>query len=626
MRLLKSLFGLLLMAACLAHAQDHIVERGWLEDPTGQMTWQQAKALATQPFQGTLSRGFGKSAIWLKLRIDPGRHPSPTREQERLILRIRPVYIDEIRLYDPLAQAQPAGITGDLQHPRQDEFQSLDFTLPLPRGQAPRDIWLRLTSTSTRQIHVQAMTVEGLSRHTHRQSLVFAGYLGLVLIFSAWGWMRWAYSREWVIGAFALAQSAALGYAFVSLGYLRSLWLPDWPTWPIDRISSVMSMTAVSAALLFHVMLLKESSPPKWATRLHIALLAIWPIKLTLLLIGEIPTALQINLSELIWSPWVFLLSAWFAQAWRDKDQRPTSMARGVVVAFYAVLIVTLLVAALPGLGWVRGTELTIYIVQTHGLLTAFLIMLMLQYRAHRQQIQQRETTLALERSQLLASKERAMRQEQDQLMAMLAHELKTPLATMQMRLDPSSKGAAHIKQSIREMNGVIDTCLQATKMSDSRLMPAPTQIDLPGLIREAIATCATGSAVRLDAPHQLTIGNDRQLLFVVLCNLLENACKYTTPDDSVQVRVSDDGPPNGVRVQIQNFPGSAGWPDAEKIFDKYYRGAMARRQPGSGLGLYLARHLTRTLGGELLYAPDETWVRFVITLPRNLGATPQIR
>lgn len=622
--LLKSLLGLLLVAASLAHAQDHIVERGWLEDPSGQMTWQQAQASMTQPFQGTLSRGFGKSAIWLKLRIDPTRHPSPERDPGQLILRIRPVYLDDIRLYDPLAPAGLAKVTGDWQHPRQDEFQSLDFTIPIARGEAPRDVWLRLTSTSTRQIHVQALTADSLSRHTHHQALVFAGYIGLVLIFSAWGWLRWAFSREWVIGAFALAQSAALGYAFFSLGYLRSLWPADWPAWPIDRLSSVLSITAVSTALLFHVMWLREFSPPKWATWLHVAMLALWPIKLALLAMGEASIALQINLSELIWSPCVFLLSAWFAQAWRHQEQRPPSMKRGVVTAFYAILIVTLLVAALPGLGLTRGTELTLYIVQTHGLLTAFLIMLMLQYRAHRQQIQQRENALALERSQLLASKERAMREEQDQLMAMLAHELKTPLATMQMRLDPSSQGAAYIKHSIREMNGVIDRCLQATQMSDSRLVPTPGQIDLPDLLREAIANCATGPSVRLDAPDRLTITNDRQLLFVVLSNLLENACKYTTTDGTVHLKVSEDSSAHSVCLQIQNLPGAAGWPDAGKVFDKYYRSAMARRQPGSGLGLYLARHLTRALGGDLQYAPDETWVRFVMTLPCEPPAMPQ--
>ena len=70
------------------------------------------------------------------------------------------------------------------------------------------------------------------------------------------------------------------------------------------------------------------------------------------------------------------------------------------------------------------------------------------------------------------------------------------------------------------------------------------------------------------------------------------------------------------VRLELNNLPGKAGWPDAAQVFDKYYRAPQAQRQSGTGLGLYLVKNLTQALGGEIAYEPDAAVVRFVLTLP----------
>ena len=108
-----------------ALAQDHITARAWLEDPTLQMTWQEAQQAPVQTYTGTLSKGFGPSAIWLRLRIDPNSSDSSQRSADRLVLRIRPVYLDDIQVFDPLSPTGLAGRTGDIHHPRKDELRSL---------------------------------------------------------------------------------------------------------------------------------------------------------------------------------------------------------------------------------------------------------------------------------------------------------------------------------------------------------------------------------------------------------------------------------------------------------------------------------------------------------------------
>jgi signal transduction histidine kinase len=284
------------------------------------------------------------------------------------------------------------------------------------------------------------------------------------------------------------------------------------------------------------------------------------------------------------------------------------------------LLVLILLVASLPGLGLAKGGEIPLYLVQVHGLLTAFLILLMLQYRKHVQQARQRDTALALERSQLQAIQERGIREEQEKLLAMLAHELKTPLSTMHMRLDADAQGSREIRHAIRDMNAVIERCLQTAQFSDRQLQANLTPVDLVGVLQDVVSASAEPARVVMQAPDRWTVQTDQQLMHIVLSNLIENGCKYAEPNSPIEVKLfsalAADGVTQKICFEISNLPGRAGWPEASQVFEKYYRSPHARRQAGTGLGLYLVRNLVQVLGGQIDYAPDESHVRFVVCLP----------
>lgn len=620
MRWCKTIWALIacaLLCAGNVQAQDHIVERAWMEDASGQMTWQDVQKQAFQPFQGVLSRGFGHSVVWLRLRIDPQFSPLPHRDPDRLVLRIRPSYLDDIRVFDPLVPQGLAGIAGDLHHPRADELQGLDFMLPIARGTHARDLWLRVASTSTRQISVQALNTHDLNKSNQSEQLMFAVYIGLILCFSLWGFVHWLFTRENVIGAFGLHQLTALLFALNGLGYSRAMWPEHWSASALNQATSVFSMIAVSGAFLFHILLISEFQPRRWMQRVFWLMPVVLVIKISLLIMGWPIVALRLNMTEILIAPFFFLAAVLWSQAWSaaEPSKRP-ALARPVVIGLYALLLVVLLLAALPGLGWTVGGEIPLYVVQAHGLVTAFLVLMLLQYRAYVMQKQQRNTALALERSLLQTQQERMIREEQEKLLAMLAHELKTPLATMHMRLDSKSSGAREIKLAIRDMNGVIDRCTQMTQLADKQLQAQRTSFNLVDLVRDAVSACAHPARIQVDMPALLTVETDRQLMFIVLNNLLENACKYALQDTPIHVSLQRDAGTRAIRLEVGNQPDPAGWPDEMQIFDKYYRSPNARRQAGTGLGLFLVRSLMDTLGGQIRYEPDKANVRFVIELP----------
>ena len=617
-------WGMGLLCGATVWAQDHITEKSWVEDVSGQWTWPEVTQQPTRPYDGVLSQGFGEGVIWLRLRIDPQPRASSSRPSDSLVLRIRPVYLDNIQVFDPLAPGGKAGVTGDLQHPREQRLAGLDFLMPIARGEMPRDIWLRLQSTSTRQIAVQALNVDDLQRITQAEQLAFALYIGAILVFMVWGLVNWLFSREQVIAAFAMQQATALVYALIALGYARAFWPASWSAQWLDQTTSLFSILAVSSAIYFHLLLIKEFDPHPWMARLHHSLLALLCVKLPLLFVAGQPLmALRINMIEVLLGPFVFLVSVLLARGWSQsaKPLRPI-LGRTTVVGFYGLLLLILLTASLPGLGVANGGEIPLFLVQAHGLLTAFLILLMLQYRAHMQQKQQHEIALALERSELQAQQERQVREEQEKLLAMLSHELKTPLATMHMRLDANASGAREIKQAIRDMTGVIERCQHTLQLSDRQLKPQLETIDMAYLVRDAITACAQPQRIEVELPAQLLVRADAQLCAIVLNNLLENACKYAAPDTPIRLNLARSEGPQGLRLEIRNQAGRAGLPDGNKLFEKYYRSPYARRQAGTGLGLYLVRNLMQVMGGRIDYAPTADQVRFVLHLPFNSAST----
>ncbi len=435
------------------------------------------------------------------------------------------------------------------------------------------------------------------------------------------GLVQWLFGREKVIGAFALKQTAALVFALGSLGYTRAFWPAGWPAAWLDTTTTLSSIFAVSAAIYFHILLILEFEPPPWVGYLLRVPMLLVPTKLFLIFFDQSMLALRINMVEILLTPFLFLGAVSLARVWdQQKNLEKPVLARWVVVGFYSLLVLILLVASLPGLGLAKGGEIPLYLVQVHGLLTAFLILLMLQYRKHVQQERQRDTALALERSQLQALQERGIREEQEKLLAMLAHELKTPLSTMHMRLDADAQGSREIRHAIRDMNAVIERCLQTAQFSDRQLQANLTPVDLVGVLQDVVSASAEPTRVVMHAPDRWTVQTDQQLMHIVLSNLIENACKYAEAHSPIEVKLfsalADDGVSQKICFEISNLPGRSGWPEASQVFEKYYRSPHARRQAGTGLGLYLVRNLVQVLGGQIDYAPDESHVRFVVCLP----------
>lgn len=224
----------------------------------------------------------------------------------------------------------------------------------------------------------------------------------------------------------------------------------------------------------------------------------------------------------------------------------------------------------------------------------------------------------------LLAMHEQAEREHQRRFLAMLIHELKTPLSIIRMRLGsqkPSANMQKHALGAIADMDGIIERVALTSRIEDQSLQQQALPCWPATMLEELLAQTHQAARVQLDKPADadaLLLHTDPQLLRTAMTNLLDNALKYAAPAAKVHVTLASqtraDRP--GVRICVENPIGPAGAPDPAQVFVKYYRAPAARQQSGSGLGLYIVQELVRRLGGQIDYLPGAHTVCFALWLP----------
>lgn len=132
------------------------------------------------------------------------------------------------------------------------------------------------------------------------------------------------------------------------------------------------------------------------------------------------------------------------------------------------------------------------------------------------------------------------------------------------------------------------------------------SEVDVGAVVREAAAlanesAAATRVTVRVeDQPLPLpTVWGDDELLLRAVFNVVDNACKFSPPDTPVRLSVQRDGPA-AIRIQVADQgPGIPG-DELHRVQEEFFRGKLARRMPGSGLGLSIVRAILDKHRGDL--------------------------
>ena len=618
--------GLLIAAFLMqshAAAQDWITEKASWTDARGSATFEDARAATYVPYSGVLSKGYNKHVQWIRLRIAA----VPSGGPDSLVLRIRPVFLDKIELFDPADSLHTAAprIAGDLTPWQPSEFESLHHTFVIPAQPSPREVWLRLSTVSTQLLHVEALSPRQMLRMEHNLWLWYSALLALILSFMVWVLLAWLRDRDPVNGAFVLRQSILLIYTASYLGYHRSVLSDALSPDAQDFLYCWLVLLTTAASVAFEYRLLREYTVARWGHWLVRGVLGASLLAMSLLAVGYKAEALRLNMMINAIALCSMLLISLRIRPVQGGMQRPDRyhLPQLALVGYYLVVSMALATTIMPSLGLAQGTFLSVYGVLLYGLISGMLMTALLIMRSRKMEQLRLELTnrLYLSREQLALEAQR--RKDQSQLLNMLMHELKTPLSVIDMALGRRThddKAQGYVLRAIDNIKAILNRCVQTDQLVDRTFAVNRETVDLARELgqwlqhpKQADSRCAVNS------PTSVLLETDRQCVGIIVGNLLENALKYGDVHQLVEVKlvaqVHADGR-QGWCLSVCNVPGTARWPDANKVFTKYYRSPEAQRQSGTGLGLFLSHNLAQQLGAELRYCPTATHVCFELWLP----------
>ena len=227
--------------------------------------------------------------------------------------------------------------------------------------------------------------------------------------------------------------------------------------------------------------------------------------------------------------------------------------------------------------------------------------------------------------NRLLARAETAAR-EQESFVADASHELKTPITAVEGharvvvraidRSDlPQARESAEIV--LREARRLAVMLGELLTLAEAGAIP-PAPAGTTRLDRAVEEAC---SEVRALEPErvldtrlgEVEVAGEHARLRELAAILIDNAVKYSPPGTPVEVTV-DAGPP---RLTVRDHGPGMSAEDAERAFDRFFRGSASTRGPGSGLGLAIARAIAERYGAEVVLEPATGGgTRAIVTFP----------
>jgi signal transduction histidine kinase len=244
-----------------------------------------------------------------------------------------------------------------------------------------------------------------------------------------------------------------------------------------------------------------------------------------------------------------------------------------------------------------------------------------------------RRLGLAFKREQeAVRSAEKAIT-ARDELMGIVAHDLRNPLAVITLKASMMRRSAdsdrareqAHAMERVaRRMESLISTMLDVSMLEAGRFTVDVARCSLSELLREtadSFGPLAAAKEVRFEQTARepgLALLIDRERVLQVLSNLIENALKFTPPGGEVTLSVEREG--SMARFAVVDTGRGIARQNLVQIFDRFWTRASGSK--GTGLGLFIAKGIVEAHGGRI-WADSEPGrgATVFFTLPLTSGA-----
>ena len=536
--------------------------------------------------------GYNRYVHWLRFTL-----PAADVAEKTRILRVQPTYTDYVTLYipNPIDHQQPSYSVIESGEFGEDLVAKVDraFTFELTTRTEPQTLYIRLQSLNSNTLVAKYHQPADYIATIEIETLLAGLFMGLLLTFITinLGYGKWRSDRSFRYYLMFLSASLLVFLAnngWLTL-YLPSSWLP-W-TAPLQQLSTILYLATL--ALLYHALFKfsRQTSPIQYWFSISYFVIAF--IGIVVFVMGfyteYVPNLLSATIVYLLVIAGIALKRAFKGQT----EERLLLLA--VILGFSGILG-----TALSLRGLLSGGVWLLYS-YTLGTFTSIVVFQSIMSRRMRLIEQHHLTTLLdKEYAEQMVARERAEKEQKAQFISMLSHELKTPLSVIQMgiaRPTLSDMARRHTQQAIKDMAMVIDRCAVLEKVDD-QVHAHLQSVALAQELNHLIADSHFAKRIQFHAPaDNIVLTTDPDWLRVIINNLLDNALKYSPTDSPIELSLATQN--DMAMVTLTNTSDHLEL-DPQVMFDKYHRGQSARKQTGSGVGLYIVKQLVNQLGGTI--------------------------
>ncbi len=621
-------------------APQRILDQGELSlvrDPSGEMSLAEVRAAWAngefRPLQGNLGLGYSPDAVWLRFDLEQGQPEILPRW-----LEIPVPYLDDIRLYhiDPAGRIdQRRG--GDLlpQSAKEENYRAHAFELQLAPGH--HQIYLRIQTSSTLVAIVKLWQPEAFKIHLRDSYFAYGLYFSLILAVMLFNAASALISRRPIFIAYvAYLLLTAVQWLGIS-GFIAEYLFAEQPLLANLTLGMSLSLSA-AMAFIFFSLLFELPQYHRWLYRLN-------QLGALISLLTAIATPLGHYQS---FAPWLLLVAVvslaacpWpLSRLWRSG-----MLWNRLLVVAYAAFAVLLSINILSTLALIPYNEPVVYAGMLSNIFHIMVlhVAILLHYRKIEQDHAKAIDDAAMAQQKL--AMEQRHRKEQDKLLAMISHEIRTPVsvidaATENLKvleeeasslddLQRQQRQQRHerIGRAVQRLTALIDLTDARIKYDMENWEPAAVAVDPKGFTEEVISllNVSPPGRVRFEAPGQLpSLSCDPAMLRFALMNLIDNACKYSPQEAPVRVWIEATANAGNEEItwHVEDRGGGIAVGMEEEIFAKYTRLGEQNGKAGLGLGLYLGRYVISRQGGQIaLVSTSGPGAHFICRLPVGGGA-----
>ncbi len=218
---------------------------------------------------------------------------------------------------------------------------------------------------------------------------------------------------------------------------------------------------------------------------------------------------------------------------------------------------------------------------------------------------------------------------------ANVSHELRTPMTTIGGFIDgildgtiPPDKQEAYltiVSSEVKRLSRLVQSMLSLARLESGEMKPNPTEFVLSELVCDVLLSQEQRIDSKnlnidgLDDDADIFLTADRDLIYQVVYNLLDNAIKFSPESGTICIKIWQDETEH-VCLSIANDGKGIGSEHLKFIFDRFYKSDKARsaNKDGTGLGLYIVKTIVDIHKGNIkVKSKPEEFTEFTVTLPK---------